>query len=241
MPEQPPQKRVVKKVVKRPTARPGTPAATSVGTSTKPRPAAKAASAAKRAGVTARRPVAQPARPPRPSLASRLAPVRSGATSGVKRVGGTIGSGAGNLRDIAIIRTEQVRGWRIPHLAPTRGAALTGLLAGLLTTLLGWLAMLGFSAVRGVSTGGGFWGSITVAVLVAVVAFLASRLLRAMAVDHAGTIVLFGLAMSVVVVLALFLSPVSGPWAWLILPTTATLTFVVAERLVALAERPTDA
>lgn len=239
MPEQPPQKRVVKKVVKRPATRPGTPVAT--GTSTKPRPAAKAASAAKRGGVTARRPVAQPARPPRPSLATRLAPVRSGATQGVKRVGGTLGSGAANLRDIAIIRTEQVRGWRVPHLAPTRGAAVTGLLAGLLTTLLGWLAMLGFSAVRGVSTGGGFWGSITIAVLVAVVAFLAGRLLRAMAIGHPGTIVLFGLATSVVIVLAFFLSPVSGPWAWLILPATATVSFVVAERLVALAERPTEA
>jgi hypothetical protein len=125
-----------------------------------------------------------------------------------------------------------VRDYRVPTVPPLGASVVTGLVAGLLVTAGGWLCLELFSAVRGTSAGGAFWGLLAVLVVVGVAGELGARLLRAFGVQQARPVLALSVLLVAIVVMLAFLEPVDGPWAWLIVPGLMVVTVPLVQRLL---------
>lgn len=238
--EQEPAKKIAKRVVKKtvvkrpvasqaaPTIRYGRPATPPADRSVRPQPAAKA---------SAPRKVHSP-KPPAAPRPSRDLGKKAGATTG-KLIGAVAGGvkGAGyKVGDTTYAGWSRVRSFRLPRLEQTIAAAIVGAFIGLITVLMtGGLTRM-FSALRGVATGGGKWGSLTV-VVVAFIAFAVGEFLLAkMHVRQPRMTSFLALILTLVLLLAFFLGPIYTVWAWLIMPLLGAATFALSYRLIAITD-----
>jgi hypothetical protein len=229
--EQKPAKKVVKRVVRKTVARPSSPAPgktirygrpVSV-TSTKPR-----AKVASRPGATKGRPRVKVGAAGK-ALTSRGA----GVASGVAGAAGSVGRATATF---VADRFRALLAWRIPHIHPRLATVLTGILVGLVSVGLGLVALEVFSDVRGVSSGGGQWGSLTFVVVTFIAMVLGDLLLRAFGTAHAGLISFLGVVLTIVAILSLFLDLADSQWALLLVPVLGAVTYLVAHWLITLAE-----
>lgn len=230
-----PTKKVVKKVVKKTVL--VRPAQTG---STKVRPTARATASTPPARLKSKSATSTPRR--RPSIRIPSPPRRPGVglAGRARLVGSRVGERARDARYGASRSVHRslgfARGLRLPHLSPLLGAAITGLLVGLLAVALGWLSYELFSAA-GSATAASGWKAL-VLVVVAFLTYAAGELLlEGFGVMHAR--VISAMSILLVLVLVLMFSPLlelaAGPGAWLLLPALGTLTFMVSCRVMYLA------
>lgn len=246
------QPRVVKKVVKRTVVRPVAPGASSASGA---RPAAPRATAVSRLKAKDARPQepadtsADPVVEDASGPAADAPPPRSGprttldvgaALGGARARAADAAHGVGELarrlgfavRDRGEDAVWAVREYRLPTVPPLRASIVTGLVAGLLITAGGWACLALFSAIRGTSAGGAFWGGLAVLVVIGIAFEIGSRLLTAFGVQQARPVLALSVMVVAVVVMLLFLEPVDGPWAWLIVPGLMTVTVPLVQRLL---------
>jgi hypothetical protein len=246
--EDSPQPRVVKKVVKRTVVRPAAPQG---GTDRPARPPAPRATAVSRLRGKDLRPSddvpATPARPAAPEEST--APPRNGPRTTLD-VGAALGSARERttdalhgvaevarrlgfaVRDRGEDAVWAVRDYRVPTIPPLHASLVTGLLVGLVVTAGGWGCLALFSAIRGTSAGGAFWGGLAVLVVVGIAYEIGSRLLTAFGVQQARAVLALSLMVVAVLVMLFFLEPVDGPWAWLVVPGLMVVTVPLVQRLL---------
>jgi hypothetical protein len=256
------QPRVVKKVVKRTVVRPAAPQ----GSAPRPaRPAAPRATAVSRLRGKDLRPSDEPGTTTEHSTeqptaqAEPAGPTRSGPRTTVD-VGAALGSARDRVGDAAhaagdlarrlgfAVRDKgedavwAVRDYRVPMIPPLHASLVTGLLVGLVVTAGGWGCLALFTAIRGTSAGGAFWGGLAVLVVVGVAYELGSRLLTAFGVQQARSVLALSLMVVAVLVMLFFLEPVDGPWAWLVVPGLMVATVPLVQRFLvwAASDVPTD-
>jgi hypothetical protein len=222
---------VVKRVVKKTVVRPSSPAPAKTirygrpvsATSTEPR-----AKVASRRGATKTR-----SRVKVGAAGKALTSRGAGVASGVAGAAGSAGRATGTF---FADRFRALLAWRIPHIHPRPAAILTGILVGLVSVGLGLVALEVFSDVRGVSSGGKQWGSLTFVVVMFIAMVLGDVLLRAFGTAHAGLISFLGVVLTIVAILGLFLDLADSQWALLLVPVLGAVTYLVAHWLITLAE-----
>jgi hypothetical protein len=227
--ERRPTKKVVKKVVRKTVVvRPPQTGSTKVRSAPAPTGATPLAKLKAKAAAGSRPTLRIPSPPRRPG---------AGLAGRARLAGSRVGDRARGARDAtgeALGRGfDFVRGLRLPHVSPLRGAAITGILVGLLAVALGWSSYLLFSATRGTTAGGG-WGAL-VLVVVAFLAFAAGELLLdGFGIEHGRSIS----AMAIMLVLTLLLmfssllNLAAGPGAWILIPALSMIMFMVSSRVM---------
>lgn len=235
----PPPKKVVKRVVKKSVATPkeaapqvryGRPVATA------PRPQAKSEPApSKRTPKTPR---------PKKTVASKVKgaqkSVTSKSTSAASGVVGAFRSGATRTGEAVSDWFYRVRTWRMPHWSPLPASVFTGAVVGIIAVGLGLASKSLFNELRGVSAGGGRWGSLTFVVVAFVAFVLGELLLSGFGVAQARLTSFLGVVLTIVAMLGLFLGLADTAWALLIVPAVAVISYVVAKWLLDIADS-TDA
>jgi hypothetical protein len=233
--ERRPTKKVVKKVVKKTVVvRHTQPGSTKVAPAPSSRtvraPLAKLKAKTSRARPSIRIP--SPPRRPGAGLAARA-----------RLVGSRIGDRASDARFSAGQATrrgaQRVRDLRLPHLPPTRAAAATGAVAGLLSVALGWLSYELFSATRGTTAGGG-WGALALVVVAFVTYAVGELLLEGFGIAHARVISAMSIMVVLVLVLTFFLELAAGPAAWILIPVLGLISFVVSCRVILATDQATN-
>ena len=235
--EQPPAKKVVKRVVKKTVVRPAS--ASTGGTtlrygrpSSSTTPAPKARAAAPPRSVRPR---------PRIEVTSKVSSAgRSIGARGSRAASGALGAAGSASRTTGSYvsgRARAARAWRVPHLDPVVASILTGAVVGLITVGLGLGAKAAFSELRGVSAGGGGWGSLTVVVLAFIAFALGELLLSLLGSAHARMVSFLGVVITIVAVLVLPVGLADTVWSLLLVPGLGALAFVVADRLLDVAEK----
>lgn len=238
--EQEPAKKATKRVVKRtvvrqpvakkpvPTVRYGRP----TSTATRFLPAAKVASpkgTQPKSKVTAPKPSRGLGKKAGKAISQQSVRGASAVAGGFKGVATKVGSATGSAVDV-------VRAYRLPRIEQTTAAAIVGLLIGLITVSVTALFAMGFGQLRGTSTGGGRWGSLTI-VIVAFIAFaLGEYLLAKLQVRQPRVTSFLGVCLTLFAIMALFLNVVDGVWAWLVLPVLGAAAYAIAHRAVAAAD-----
>ncbi|MGZ5407849.1 MAG: hypothetical protein ACXWX1_09780 [Aeromicrobium sp.] len=243
--QEPPKKagkRIVRKTVVRrpvankpaPTVRYGRPSKSNAVNSARFQSTAKAARPKEPAAKA--KEVAAPRRDPGKKVGSftkalghRTGKAASASARGIKGAAGKVGSSTG----AAFVK---VRAFRIPRVEQTIASAIVGLMVGLFTVGLAALFAMAFSELRGTSTGGGRWGSLTV-VIVAFVAFVVGELLlAAFHVSLPRVTSFLGVCLTLFLIMAFFLNVVDGTWAWLIVPLLGAITYAIAHQAIAAAD-----
>lgn len=221
-----PTKKIVKKVVKKTVVRPARP-----GTTTLRQPSAKPAGGtttlAKLKAKAATRPTIRIPSPPR----------RPGAgLAGRARLAGSRAVDRG--RDASFSAGRSVRGglyWvrdlRLPHLSPLRGAAITGIVVGLLAVFMGYLAYELFSATRGTTSGGG-WAALVLVVVAFSTFAVGELMLGGFGIDHGRVISLMSIMLVLVLVLTFFLDLAAGRGAWIVIPVLGMVSFMVSCKVI---------
>lgn len=239
-----PRPQVVKKVVKKAVVRPTTPGAASrTSTSTAQRPKATAVS---RVSKPVKRPVkapaAQPAKPARSVDVGAGVSRAAGATkNALSRTWHSALDAGWAVRDRSADGVDAVLDFRLPQQPPMRAAAISGAVAGLVAVVLGALAGMLFTELRGTSSGGGFWGSVAFLVTMVIVVALGARLAALLGCPSGLVVSFLGTVFAIVVILMFFLDLSQGAWAFLLVPGLAVIGFAGAVRLVELADEPTEA
>jgi hypothetical protein len=230
--EQRATRRVVKKVVKKTVVvRPAQPGSTTLRTPAPPT-----------GGTPLAKLRAKAATVPRPTFRLPSPPRRPGAgLAGRARLAGTRISDRWYDVTFAAKQSvrrgvQRVRDTRLPHLSPMRGAAITGIVTGLLSVMLGWLSYQLLSVTGNSATGGG-WGAL-VLVVVAFLTFAAGELLLdGFGIEHGR--IISATSVMLVLVLVLLFSPLlelaAGPGAWILLPVLGAIAFMVSCRVMNLA------
>ena len=251
---QDPAKRVVKRVVKKTVVRPVAPASRPTEPAPKPavrygRPVATASRPSKASTATGTTPKAKvaaaPARPTSPKV-KRQAPsvdVRA-KVAGARDVTGrawwavadTTADAARATGRFTVARARSVAAWRLPHLNPYLASVVTGAVVGLLAVLLGAASLSLFSAVRGVSSGGGLWGGLAFAAVAAVCVFAGEALLRGFGTHAARLTSVLAVILAIVAMLGLFLDLADGTFGLVLLPVLGVATYALSHWLVDLAE-----
>lgn len=244
--EQEPVRKVAKRVVKKTVVkRPVTPPAATIrygrpSVRTSPSaPRAAAPPSAKSAKSTSSTAKVRPARPPLAigkkagatgkAVGARTARAASTTFDGVK--GATRRAGE-NVSD----SIYSLRHYSLPRIEQTKAAASVGAVVGIAVVAITSLLLTIFSHLRGVSTGGGRWGSLTV-VVVAFIAFALGEFLLAKWYVRQPRITSFlALCLELVIIMGFFLGVINSVWAWLIMPILGAVTFAIAHRLIAIAD-----
>jgi hypothetical protein len=104
-------------------------------------------------------------------------------------------------------------------------AAVTGVVVGGLAVLLAWLAGVGCETVRGTSACGGGPGLLILVVVVAVLAWAGSLLLRLLGVPHAGSTSVLAVGVLAVLVLVFLLSSLDEWWALVAVPLASVIAY----------------
>lgn len=233
--------RVVKKVVRKTVVRPVAPTPPAQAT-TASTPRATAMSRLKDKDVRSASPSMPSDDPPHADAAPRgprttidvgagLAALRHRTTDALHRGATLVRRVGAAVHDRSEDAVWAVRDLRVPTVPPLRASVITGLIAGLFVTAGGWLCLALFSAIRGASAGGG-WGLLAVLVVLGVGVELGSRLLSAFGVQQARAVLTLSVLVMSVVVMLVFLDPVDGPWAWLIVPSLMIVTVPLVQRLL---------
>ena len=230
-------KRVVKKTVVRrpiakkpaPTIRYGRPTATRFMPAAKVAPPKTTQSKAKVTAPKPSRDLGKKAGVAGRAVSQQTGKAASAVTGGAKGVANKVGSATGSA-------FASVRAYRLPRIEQTRASAIVGVLIGLITVGVTALFAMGFSQLRGTSTGGGRWGSLTV-VIVAFIAFaLGEYLLAKMHVRQPRATSFLGVCLTLLAIMAFFLNVVDGVWAWLVLPLLGATAYAIAHRAVTVAD-----
>jgi hypothetical protein len=100
-------------------------------------------------------------------------------------------------------------------------AAVTGVLVGALGVLLVWLAGVGCEAVRGTSSCGGGPGLLVLLVVLGVLAWTGSLLLRVFVVPEAGSTSVLAVGILAVLVMVFLLGSLEEWWTALAVPVVA--------------------
>ncbi len=103
-------------------------------------------------------------------------------------------------------------------------ASLTGVAVGGLAVLLAWLAGVGCEAVRGTSACGGGPGLLILLVVLAVLTWAGSLLLRVLGVPHAGSTSLLAVGILAVLVLVFLLGSLDEGWALVAVPVASAIS-----------------
>jgi hypothetical protein len=232
--QNPPRKKVVKRVVKKtvtrptspPTAKPvryGRPVSTA-----RTKPKAKVASRPKPGGATRTRPRVKVSAAGK-ALTSRGAGVASG-------VAGAAGSAARSTGYFVSDRFRALVAWRIPHINPRLASIITGIIVGLVSVGLGLVALEIFNDVRGVSSGGKQWGSLTFVLVTFIAIILGDLLLTAFGTARAGLISFLGVVLAIVAILGLFLEMADDNRALVLVPALAAVTYFASHWLISVAD-----
>ena len=104
-------------------------------------------------------------------------------------------------------------------------AALTGVAVGVLAVLLAWLAGVGCEAVRGTSACGGGPGLLVLAVVLALLGWAGSLLLRSFTVPDAGSTSALAVGILAVLVLVFLLGSLDEWWALVAVPAASAVAF----------------
>ncbi|GAA3519095.1 hypothetical protein GCM10022234_13290 [Aeromicrobium panaciterrae] len=235
----PPAKKVVKRVVKKAATAPTSGAEPQLRygrpVTTTSRPKAKAAAPVK---------PAKSARP-RINVAGKVKGAQKAVTSrGSKAASGAVGavrSTAQRFGEAVSDGFYRVRTWRIPHWEPLPAAIFTGMFVGLVSVGLGLASKALFNELRGVSAGGGRWGSLTFVVVAFIAFVLGELLLSGFGLAQARLMSFLGVVLTIVAMLGLFLGLADTVWALLIVPGVAALAYVIAHWLLQIAENTPDA
>ena len=232
--EQEPAKKVAKRVVKKTVVR--RPAAKMPAPTVRfgrPNPKANAAPPKKTVGAPK---VAAPKRELGKKAGSAGKAVGNQTRKAASAVAGGIMGAAGTVGSSTTAAFGKARAFRIPRMEQTVASAIVGLLVGLFTVGLAALFAMMFSELRGTSTGGGRWGSLTV-VIVAFVAFAIGELLLATFHVRQPRVTSFlGVLFTLFLIMAFFLNVVDGTWAWLAVPLLGAVTYAIAYRAIAAAD-----
>jgi hypothetical protein len=234
--QEPPRKKVVKRVVKKTVTRPSSPPAAEPirygrpvsTTSTKPRAKVASRRGARPAGPTRTRPRVKVGAAGK-ALTSRSADVASG-------VAGAAGSAARAIGTFVADRFRAMIAWRVPHIDPRLASVITGLLVGLVSVGLGLVALEIFNDVRGVSSGGKQWGSLTFVVVTFIAIILGDLLLTAFGTARAGLISFLGVVLTIVAILGLFLEMADDQRALVLVPVLGAVTYLASHWLISVAE-----
>ncbi len=232
-------KRVVKKtVVKRPVAPPA-PTMRYGRPSVTPTPSAPRAAAAK---STATKGSITKVRPGLPQLAIGKKVNATGRVVGAqtaRAASATFGGIKNTTRRAGEIVSDSIyslRHYSLPRIEQTKAAAAVGAVVGVVVVAVTALLVTMFSHLRGVSTGGGRWGSLAV-VVVAFIAFALGEFLLAKWYVRQPRITSFlALCLELVVIMGLFLGVINSVWAWLIMPILGAVAFALSHRLIAVAD-----
>ncbi|MCW2799843.1 MAG: hypothetical protein JWQ70_1315 [Aeromicrobium sp.] len=243
--EQRPAKRVVKRVVKKTVARPaaasepepqvryGRPV-----TGTAPRPKAKAAAPTPASAKTTK----ATTRPPRAKLAlgGKVTNARKAiATRGSDAAWGVADSARSVTRGVGgrVARGGRaIRNVRIPHWDPLPASIFTGAVVGLVAVGLGRAALAMFERTRGVSSGGGNWGSLTFVVVTFIAFVVGELLLSAFGSTQARLTSFLGIVLAITALLGLFLGLSETNWALLLVPVLGAVTYAISFGLLNIAE-----
>ncbi len=238
-----PAKKVVKRVIKKPVATPQSKDAApqvrygrQVTTTASPKAKAAAPSAKKSART---------ARSPRPKVAvgakvkSAQKAVTSRGSSAATGVAGAVRSTSTRVGEVIGDRFFALRTWRMPHWDPMAASIFTGAVVGLIGVGLGLLSKLIFNELRGVSSGGGSWGSLTFVVVAFVAFVLGELLLTGFGVAQARLTSFLGVVLTIVAMLGLFLGLADTIWGLVIVPVVAVVSYMLARWLLDLAETST--
>ena len=107
-------------------------------------------------------------------------------------------------------------------------AALTGVAVGGLAVLLAWLAGVGCETVRGTSACGGGPGLLILLVVLAVLTWAGSLLLRVLGVPHAGSTSLLAVGILAVLVLVFLLGSLDEGWALVAVPVASAISYAAS-------------
>ena len=107
-------------------------------------------------------------------------------------------------------------------------ASLTGVAVGGLAVLLAWLAGVGCEAVRGTSACGGGPGLLILLVVLVVLTWAGSVLLRALGVPHAGSTSLLAVGVLAVLVLVFLLGSLDEGWALVAVPVASAISYAAS-------------
>jgi len=107
-------------------------------------------------------------------------------------------------------------------------ASLTGVVVGGLAVLLAWLAGVGCEAVRGTSACGGVPGLVILLVVLVVLTWTGSLLLRVLGVPHAGSTSLLAVGVLAVLVLVFLLGSLDEGWALVAVPAAAAISYAAS-------------
>jgi hypothetical protein len=136
----------------------------------------------------------------------------------------------------ADLHGPETEGDPVPESDPKRklpgiaSAALTGTVAGLLLVGAVKLALRGCDTLRGTDSCGGPGFFLLVAILI-VLMVLATRILRLLGRQDAGTVATLGVGMAAVIALGLLSGHLLSPWMLLVMPALSVVTFVVGHWL----------
>lgn len=252
--EQRPTKKVVKRVVKKTVARP---AAVSepesqvrygravTGTTVRPKAKAVAPKPAN-AKSTSAKSTKRPARP-RIGLGGKIRSAQQSISTRISDaawgVGDSVGSAGRSVGSRIARGGRAVRDWRIPHWNPLPASLFTGAVVGLVAVGLGRAALAMFERTRGVSSGGGNWGSLTFVVVTFIAFVVGELLLSAFGSTQARLTSFLGIVLAITALLGLFLGLVETSWVLLLVPVLGAVTYAVSYALLNIAESssaPTD-
>jgi hypothetical protein len=242
--EQEPVKRVVKRVVKKTVVRPAAPAEPApklrygrpVATATRPQAKVQSRPGSKTTAPTTK--VAPRTRPTRRpvDVRARLRTAGSRAGSAWWFVADGVGGGARTGGSFVAARARTVAAWRLPHINLYLASAVTGAVVGLVTVGLGVIALAIFEMVRGVASGGGLWGGLTLVGLAVVACLLGDALLRGFGARSGRLTSFLAVVLAIIAILGLFLD-LADSWAALVLvPVLGVAAFVLSYWLIDLAE-----
>lgn len=252
MADEPTPKKVVRRVVKKPVA----PASTSSHPTMRyGRPVSGAATKVAARDTSAPAPPTSPGRPAvkRPTVKSpgtktpgaktpgvdvkpMVNAIWSRTTSAASTIGARAGQAGRATGRFTADRWTGVRAWRIPQLEPIRATLITGFIAGLLSVALGVIALRVFTAVRGVASGGGTWGSLAFVVVTFIAFVVGERLLSAFGTPMPRLTSFLGILLTIITILGVLLGLADSRYGIFIVPALTAAAFFAANRLLALAE-----
>lgn len=120
------------------------------------------------------------------------------------------------------------RRFALPAIGALPAAVLTGIVVGLATVGLTWLALKGCSGIRGTSTCGNPGFFLLLVVLIAMV-YLGAGLLRAWRVADAGSTSFLGVALVAVVAVLFRLGDLSGWVSLVVVPLVGAVAYALAQ------------
>ncbi|WP_310961555.1 hypothetical protein [Nocardioides terrisoli] len=115
----------------------------------------------------------------------------------------------------------------LPALSGRIAAPITGVICGLLTVLLAWLAAQGCEAVRGVGTCGGF-GLFALIAILGIEVLVGAFLLRGWQIEEPLSTSFLGVGVVAVIAMLFFLDSIGSVWMVLVIPLLTAAAFLLS-------------